>query len=305
MEESPAAPKVTVLILSYNRADALRRCLAALEASQGRDQFEIIVVDNGSTDESPGLDSEFPGATFMRLPKNFGATKALNIGMRTAAGDFVFFLSTEVVVEPNTVTGLLAGLEADESLGGACPLLVDAAGVPVPFSRRLPSLADLRLLWRDPDVLAPLAVDPSGGPTAVEYPGRDAWMVRKAFVKALNWLDERYGEFGADLELAYQLRWSQRKIVILPSIRATAIAPPQRALGSASRALLSADRLHGVALFAKKHAGWLSGFKLRLGAIFHVLGQVLTFREVGFQLGLLIAILNDRKVDGTQRELDS
>jgi GT2 family glycosyltransferase len=305
MEESAAAPKVTVLILSYNRADALRRCLTALEASQGRDQFEIIVVDNGSIDESPRLDSEFPGATFMRLPKNFGATKALNIGMRTAAGDFVFFLSTDVVVEPNTVTGLLAGLEGDESLGGVCPLLVDAAGVAVPFSRRLPSLAELTLLWRDPDILAPVAVDPSGDPPAVEYPGRGAWMVRKAFVKALNWLDERYGEFGADLELAYQLRWSQRKIVVLPSIRATVIAPPPRALGNASRAVLSADRLHGVVLFARKHAGWFAGLKLRLGAIFHVLGKLLTFRDAGFQLGRLSAILSDRKVDGTQRELDS
>src|ERR1035438_2845919 len=82
-EEQPPAPKVTALIYSYNRAAALRRCIAALERSTGRASLEILVVDKGSQDESPNLDSEFPNTTFLRLPRNFGNTKALNIGMHT------------------------------------------------------------------------------------------------------------------------------------------------------------------------------------------------------------------------------
>ena len=48
--------------------------------------LQIIVVDNGSRDGSASLDSEFPAAQFLRLPQNFGLTKALNIGIRASDG---------------------------------------------------------------------------------------------------------------------------------------------------------------------------------------------------------------------------
>ncbi len=304
MEEPVAPPKVTVLVLSHNRAESLRRCLTSLEASQGRDQFEIIVVDNGSLDESPQLDPEFPGATFMRLPHNFGATKALNIGMRTAAGEYIFFLSTEATVQPNTVAALLARMEADAAIGGVCPLIVDAEGVPIPFARRLPTLGELSLLWRDPDALPLPDIDTSADSVPVEYPGRDAWMVRKAFVKAMNWLDERYGQFGADVELAYHLWRSQRKILVIPSIRVTMTPAPLPSGRNAVKAALASDRVHGAALYARKHADWFTGFKLRLGAVFHVVGRLLSFQDPGFQMSRLSAILSDRKIDGTRQDLD-
>ena len=60
-EQAPPTPKVTALIFSYDSAPALRRCLAALEGSNDRAVIEILVVDCGSHDESPQLDSEFEG----------------------------------------------------------------------------------------------------------------------------------------------------------------------------------------------------------------------------------------------------
>src|SRR5438876_9600980 len=95
-EEQAPTPKVTALIFSYDNAPGLRRCLAALENSNDRQLIEILVVDCGSHDESPGMDSEFPNVTMLRLPRYFGRTKALNIGTRTAAGEVLFFLTPEV-----------------------------------------------------------------------------------------------------------------------------------------------------------------------------------------------------------------
>src|SRR5579863_2709655 len=101
-EEPAPAPKVTALIFSYDSAPALRRCLAALEGSKDREAIEILVVDCGSHDESPQLDTEFSGVTILRLPRYFGRTKALNIGTRTAAGEYLFFLTPQVEVMPDT-----------------------------------------------------------------------------------------------------------------------------------------------------------------------------------------------------------
>src|SRR5208282_4332492 len=58
--EEPSGPRVTAILISYNRAAALRRALQALERSRDRERLEILVVDNGSQDESPQLDIDFP-----------------------------------------------------------------------------------------------------------------------------------------------------------------------------------------------------------------------------------------------------
>src|SRR6202042_5037 len=113
-EELPPTPKVTALIFSYDSAPALRRCLAALESSNDRASIEILVVDCGSHDESPQLDSEFPGIIILRLPRYFGRTRALNIATRTAAGEHLFLLTPQVEVLPTTIPALLARMELDQ-----------------------------------------------------------------------------------------------------------------------------------------------------------------------------------------------
>jgi GT2 family glycosyltransferase len=125
MEENqaPGPPRVSAVVLSYNTAASLRRCLAALEASSIREQMEIIVVDAASQDESPRLDTEFPNVAFQRMPRNFGATKALNIGARTALGEQIFFIAPEVEVDKDTAVRLAAHLEANAEIAAVCPAL--------------------------------------------------------------------------------------------------------------------------------------------------------------------------------------
>ena len=83
-EQEKRPPRVSVVVVSRNRAALLRRCLESLEKSEGRATLQIVVVDNGSSDGSAHLDTDFPHAQFIRLPKNFGLTKAINIGGRAA-----------------------------------------------------------------------------------------------------------------------------------------------------------------------------------------------------------------------------
>src|SRR6204780_5829661 len=125
LAEQPApSPKVTALVFSYDSAPALRRCLAALEGSNDRASIEILVVDCGSHDESAQLDSEFSNVTMLRLPRYFGRTKALNIGTRTAAGEYLFFMTPDVEVLPTTIQYLLARLGRAAETVQCCPLLV-------------------------------------------------------------------------------------------------------------------------------------------------------------------------------------
>ena len=284
LEEEAPKPKVTALIFSYDNAPGLRRCLAALENSNDRQLIEILVVDCGSHDESPGMDSEFPNITILRLPRYFGRTKALNIGTRTATAEFLFFLTPEVEVMPTTIPALLARLETDSDSAAVCPLVLDTDAKPAEQFYRLPTP-------ESGATLVPQPVDKSAEAVEVEYATFRAFLIRKYFVKGINYLDERYGDFGGDAEVCWQIRRTAKKTLVLP--RVTALHTPVRAEYSASaQTLLDADRIHGVAVFFGKHYGFMSGLSFRVKSI---LNALFTLR-----LSLFMSLLTGAKIDGSQ-----
>jgi GT2 family glycosyltransferase len=285
-EEQPPTPKVTALVFSYDSAPALRRCLAALEGSTDRAIIEILVVDCGSHDESPQLDSEFSEVTILRLPRYFGRTKALNIGTRTATGEYLFFLTPEVEVLPTTVPSLLARLESDSEAVAAAPLLLDTEANQAVEFFRLPEP-------RTGTELAPVAIDKKADVVPVEYATFEALLVRKYFVRGINYLDERYGEFWADAELCYQIRRAGRKTLVLPQV--TALFTRCSPYSASAATLLEADRIHGAATYFGKHYGFVTGLFFRIRAI---LKALFTLR-----FSLFMALASWSKIDGSQTDI--
>lgn len=281
--EVPPPIKVTALVFSYDSAPALRRCLAALESSNDRASIEILVVDCGSHDESAQLDSEFSSVTMLRLPRYFGRTKALNIGTRTAAGEYLLFMTPEVEVLPTTIPSLVAQLESDAEAVAVCPLLLDTETRPAPQFFRLPTPATGL-------EFAEAVIDKTAQVVPVEFATFQAFLVRKFFLKGLNYLDERYGDSWSDAELCYQIRRVSRKTLVLPQV--TALYTPGSPYAESARTILDADRVHGAAVFFAKHYGFVSGLMFRLKAI---LKALFTFR-----IPLFVALVSGAKIDGSQ-----
>jgi N-acetylglucosaminyl-diphospho-decaprenol L-rhamnosyltransferase len=293
MPEAPGSEEqlglqVSAVLVSYNQAGDLRRAVEALERSQERERLEILVVDCGSRDESAQIDAEFPSINILRLPHHFGATKAMNIATRTAKAELVLFLSPRVEVLPDTVSRLAANLERDADAIAACPLLVDEEGRPASHILRLPTRETFEAVCRGAEP-APVELDLTQDSIAVEYPGRDALMVRKQFIRGMNYFDERYGEYWADADLAMKIRLAGKKIRLYPSIRAT-IYPGEDPI--AGDPLGIADRALGAARFLGKYKGFFAGLSFRLGAIFSALGK--------FQMGTFMNLVSGQKLDGSQ-----
>jgi GT2 family glycosyltransferase len=286
--EEPIEPRVSAILMGYNQAAALRRAIAALERSQDRERLEILVIDCGSLDDSSQLDSEFAGISLLRLPHNFGATKALNIGTRTAKAELVFYVSPNVEVAPDTVTKLAGLLEADPESSAVCPLLVDDEGHPMSKMRRLPTREDFSAACAG-QPLPGDDMDLSQESVAVEYGQIDALMVRKAFLKGMNYFDERFGHHWADADLAAQISKARRKIRIYPAIRATYHAATDPEAGDT---LVEVDCILGASAFLSKYDGFMAGLSFRVGAIFRALGRF-NFRQLG-------ALLSGQKLDGSQ-----
>jgi N-acetylglucosaminyl-diphospho-decaprenol L-rhamnosyltransferase len=279
----PPAIKVTALVFSYDSAPALRRCLAALEGSNDRASIEILVVDCGSHDDSAQLDSEFSNVTMLRLPRYFGRTKALNIGTRTASGDYLLFMTPEVEVLPTTIPALVAHLESEPETVAVCPVLMDTRTQPAQQFFSLPTPAT----GLD---LTPVSVDKTVAVFPVEYATFQAFLVRKFFVKGLNYLDERYGDSWSDAELCYQIRRVSRKTSALPQV--TALYTPGSPYAESARTILAADQVHGAATFFGKHYGFASGLIFRIKAIFSALFTL--------RIPLFMALISGTKIDGSQ-----
>lgn len=303
MEETQTPPQVSVLVVSWNDASSLRRCLASLEQSNERERFEVLVVDNASQDESPRLDAEFPNATFLRLPRHFGLVKALNIGMRTAKGEFYFFLAPAVEVLPDTVMSLAARLAAEDEAAAVCPLLVGPDSGRVPQFFRLPSPETLPAVSRRGSFESD-SPDLEGERVQVAFPCLSALMVRSYFLKGLRYIDQRYGQSWADAEIAAQIRRASKRIFLYPGIRAVLHREEEGRFGPAVRALLSADWALGAATFGAKHYGFGTGLKVRAALIAGALGQavlaLVRFRDVGYHFSRFGFVLRGQKLDGTQ-----
>lgn len=255
--------------MAYNQAPALRRALTALEQSTGRENFEIIVVDCASQDGSAAIDTEFPPINLLRLPHHMGAARALNIGVRTAKTDLVLFLSPNVEVQPNTVMALAHALDIESDTVAVCP-----------------ALSGTTHLFRLPDPASPSMVPAAAG-TAVECPTLDALMVRKPFIVAMNFFDQRYGHYWVEAELAMQIRRAGKKIELHQEIQASYHAAPDPL---ADESIAAADLSLGAAEYAGKYGG--GSFGMRMGAIFSALGR--------FDLRGFFSLLSGQKLDGSQ-----
>ncbi|MBI2679728.1 MAG: glycosyltransferase [Candidatus Solibacter usitatus] len=275
-ESTPVAIRITALVIAHNRPELLRKCLLALEQSAQREQLEILVVDNGSTGGSSELRDEFPGVRFTPLPRNFGLTKALNIGVRSSAGEFILLLHDDVEVSPATAAGLASILEAQGDVGAVCPRLTHPDGSGAPQVARLPVPGDHDVEWR--------AAFPGSDAHAVEYARGAAIMVRSFFLRAMRQIDERYGQFGSDAELCRQVQRAAKQVQVAGSLTAIDHGTPT------TNALRRADFELGLAAYLGKHYGFAAGLKARAGSMLRALRS----------FSLLRYVWGGQKIDGTQ-----
>jgi GT2 family glycosyltransferase len=118
-------PQLTVAVLSYDGRHLLEVILPSLVAQRFRD-FEVVVVDNGSTDGTEAwLRAQWPEIELIRLPQNVGVTPALNVCAGAGRGELVGLFNNDLELDPDCLGELVGALRANPSAGWASTKLLN------------------------------------------------------------------------------------------------------------------------------------------------------------------------------------
>jgi len=195
------AVAVAVVIPNWNGAALLPACLDGLRGQRYRD-FRVVVVDNGSEDDSLAVLARYPEARVLRLGRNRGFGAATNAGIRASASRYVATLNNDAVPGPEWLGALVAAAEADPAAGmwasrmvfAARPDLLNSCGI---------ALDRVGIAW---DLLGGQPVGADGEGVAPFGPCAGAALYRRALLDQVGLFDERYFAYLEDVDLAWRAR---------------------------------------------------------------------------------------------------
>lgn len=190
---------VSVVIVNWNGRSWLETCLPTL-ANQTCTQFETIIVDNGSSDDSiPWLKSHWPQVHLIPLPHNTGFAVANNVAIRQTTAPFIATLNNDTLVEPAWLEALLAvanesnvGMVASQIRQWQQPDCLDSAGIDLDYA----GIAWNRG-WN-------LPVTQANTPTHVFGPSAAAALYRRTMLDEIGLFDEDFFAYYEDVDLAWR-----------------------------------------------------------------------------------------------------
>ncbi|TNJ35419.1 glycosyltransferase [Arenimonas terrae] len=120
----PSRPRASIVVPAYNHLPVSLACLRALADSGDQTSFEVILVDDASSDSTPQVLPGIPGLRYHRNPHNLGFIGACNAGAEMARGEFLVFLNNDTTVQPGWLDALLATFDTHPDTGLAGSKLV-------------------------------------------------------------------------------------------------------------------------------------------------------------------------------------
>jgi GT2 family glycosyltransferase len=263
--------QISVIIVNWNAQRYLRDCLTSIHESGGSLVREIIVVDNASTDGSPDMVAElFPEVMLIRSSENLGFARGTNLGIEHASGPLLALINSDVIVHKGCFEQLTKILEIDSGVGLAGPRIVGGDGRLQRTCMRFPTVWNLtcrilaldRVLSRWPFFsgfeMRHWDCDHQG---EVEVLSGCFWLARKAAVRQVGGLDERFFFYAEDVDWCKRFHDAGWKVVFVPEATATHFGG-----GSSSNAPLrySIEMLRANLAYWEKHHGFLGQCVYRL-----------------------------------------
>jgi GT2 family glycosyltransferase len=197
----PRWPKVSVVVASYNEARTLAACLNSLDQLRYPD-YEVLLVDDGSTDQTAQIASRHARVRYLRFATNQGLSSARNTGIRAAAGDVIAFTDADCRADPDWLHHLIT-------------LLVSGPYVGVGGHNLLPP---------DDSCTAAAVMASPGGPAHVMLTDRTAEHIPGCNMAFYKWALDEIGGFdpvfrraGDDVDVCWRLQQQRHALGFAPA----------------------------------------------------------------------------------------
>jgi len=216
--------KLSVVILNYNSDTYLKKCLDSLSLSTlPQSEFEIIVVDNNSTDNSIALAKKISmqNAKYLILKTNNGFSHGNNMGIKIAdqSSKYLIFLNPDTIVEKNTLEKMVQFFENNSNVHAAtCKIILAKTNqiqpechrdFPTPINAFLhfSGISSRQYFMEHLDYSKTQKINACVGAFL---------MVRREVGNAIGWWNEKYFMYGEDLDFCYKLKQKKYNLFYYP-----------------------------------------------------------------------------------------
>ncbi len=249
--------RLSVIIVNRNTADLLIRSLDHLFRSELEERPEVIVVDNGSTDDSvQRVREKYPEVKIIEAGRNLGFAAANNRAFERSTGEFLLLVNTDAMLGPDCAAKLLELMVEDDKVGMAGPQLFNEDGGLQTSYEAIPTLAteclNRSLLKRLFPKRYPSKYRPLTNPEPVEALIGAVVMIRRKAFEELGGFDEDYFFFLEETDLAVRMGKNGWKVVHEPRARAVHL---QGATAKTDEAAARIEFYRSRYLFFEKHCG--------------------------------------------------
>ena len=209
-------PFVSIIIVNLNGGELIRNCLYSVFQTK-YPKFEVIVVDNGSTDGSIELIQSVAekrpiSVKIIKNQRNLGFAEGNNIGIRNSNGEFIAFLNNDTVVDPNWLYHLIVVLEGDRKIAAVQSLLFTSDGSKI---NSLGGTIDILGTAEDRVRLIDNATAKIVQGTEEVFSACAASMVvRKSVLKEVGEFDSKFFAYFEDVDLCWRIRLRGYKVVL-------------------------------------------------------------------------------------------
>src|SRR5437773_2860995 len=205
--------EISIIIPVFNQFRFTQACLASLQEHQGAERFEVIVVDDCSTDATAEAVPRMPGIVYLRTETNSGFITSCNRGAEAARGKYLVFLNNDALVRPGWLTALLDTFAEEPRAGIVGSKLLYPDG-------RLQEAGGI--IWRDATGWNYGKFDDPEKPEynylrEVDYCSAAALMISKSLFASVGCFDSRYAPaYYEDTDLAFKVRGDGYKVFYQP-----------------------------------------------------------------------------------------
>jgi hypothetical protein len=216
---------LSIIIVNWNTRDLLRRCLESVGATVPPLSFEVIVVDNASTDGSPDMVAEsFPDALLIRNPSNDGFAAANNLGLAKSNSKYVMLLNPDAELHPGAVQRMIDFADAHPEAAVVGPRLLNSDGSLQKNGQKFPTFAReflhitklYRFMGSSFDRIYEWGRDDFDKTSEVDSVTGACMLVRSEAVKAVGLLDDIFFMYYEEVDWCYRMHRAGWKVYYLP-----------------------------------------------------------------------------------------